>query len=192
MLWRRGKTAPTKKAWAPTCQTLGFIQESFLLALYWAFHLLIRLREPFLIVPIICKTLKCWVNTCPTREGRRNPLGFGICMECWVNTCPTCESRRNPLSFGICERVEAWARKTFCKGFLASGKLRCICYLENSEGSPRKSIALGVDVGKCWPNHLKLRCHLSNSISLTFQYIFILVEIYALCFMLYHYCIYFA
>ena len=159
MLWRRGKTAPTKKAWAPTCQTLGFIQESFLLALYWAFHLLIRLREPFLIVPIICKTLKCWVNTCPTREGRRNPLGFGIC-----------------------ERVKVWARKTLCKGSLAPGKLRCICYLENSEGSPRKSIAFGVDVGKCWPNHLKLRCHLSNSISLTFQYIFILVEIYALWF----------
>ena len=93
---------------------------------------------------------------------------------------PTCESRRNLLGFGICERVEAWARKSLCKGSLAPRKLRCICYLENSEGSPRKSIALGVDVGKCWPNHLKIRCHLSNSISLTFQYIFIFVEFYAL------------
>ena len=83
----------------------------------YTYHLLIRLRRPFIVIPlypsfgkhlsVVCTLVECCMNTCPTREGRRNPLDFGICEECWVNTCPTCESRRNPLGFGICERVES-------------------------------------------------------------------------------------
>ena len=81
---------------------------------------------------------------------------------------------------GFVKRVKAWAWKTLCKGSLALEKLKCTCYLENREGSPRKSIALGVDVGKCWPNHLNLWCCLSNSIFLIIWSLLIFVVLYHL------------